>query len=87
MYHLGPKLRPGSVKDNDQDRGAVGIPFKGKVNVDIRDSVQDWDPFAPPRAPDGGPNVIYIVLDDVGFSAMSCYGGPIDTPEHRPARR
>src|SRR5207253_933843 len=23
---------------------------------------------------------VYIVLDDVGFSAMSCYGGPIETP-------
>ena len=26
------------------------------------------------------PNVVYIVLDDVGFSAMSGYGGPIETP-------
>jgi arylsulfatase len=25
-------------------------------------------------------SVLYIVLDDVGFSAMSCYGGPIETP-------
>ena len=40
----------------------------------------DWAPFEPPRAPDGAPNVLYIVLDDVGFSAMSCYGGPIETP-------
>ena len=24
--------------------------------------------------------MLYIVLDDVGFSAMSCYGGPIPTP-------
>ena len=28
----------------------------------------------------GAPSVVYIVLDDVGFSAMSCYGGPIETP-------
>ena len=55
-------------------------PFKGTINVDIRDSVPDWAPFEPPRAPDGAPNVVYIVLDDVGFSAMSCYGGPIETP-------
>ena len=40
----------------------------------------DWAPFEPPKAPDGAPNVVYIVLDDVGFSAMSCYGGPIETP-------
>jgi arylsulfatase len=45
-----------------------------------RDSEPDWSPFEPPKAPDGAPNVVYIVLDDVGFSAMSCYGGPIETP-------
>ncbi len=54
--------------------------FRGTINVDIRDSVPDWTPFEPPKAPDGAPNVVYIVLDDVGFSAMSCYGGPIQTP-------
>ena len=54
--------------------------FRGTINVDIRDSEPDWAPFEPPKAPDGAPNVVYIVLDDVGFSAMSCYGGPIDTP-------
>ena len=54
--------------------------FKGTINVDIRDSEPDWAPFEPPTAPDGAPNVLYIVLDDVGFSAMSCYGGPIETP-------
>jgi arylsulfatase A-like enzyme len=58
----------------------VSEPFKGTINVDIRDSEPDWTPFEPPKAPDGAPNVVYIVLDDVGFSAMSCYGGPIETP-------
>jgi arylsulfatase A-like enzyme len=55
-------------------------PFRGTINVDIRDSEPDWAPFEPARAPQGAPNVVYIVLDDVGFSAMSCYGGPIETP-------
>ncbi|MGN6556745.1 MAG: arylsulfatase [Solirubrobacterales bacterium] len=54
--------------------------FGGTINIDIRDSVPDWSPFEPPKAPEGSPNVVYIVLDDVGFSAMSCYGGPIETP-------
>ena len=58
----------------------MGEPFKGTINVDIRDSEPDWTPFEPPRAPEGAPSVLYIVLDDVGFSAMSCYGGPIETP-------
>jgi arylsulfatase A-like enzyme len=55
-------------------------PFKGTIATDIRDSVEDWSPFVSPQAPDSAPNVIYVVLDDVGFSAMSCYGGPIATP-------
>jgi arylsulfatase A-like enzyme len=58
----------------------VGKSFKGKVSVDIRDSEPDWEPFGAPRAPEGAPSVVCIVLDDVGFAAMSCYGGPIETP-------
>src|SRR5215210_3952249 len=55
-------------------------PFQGKISVDIRDSVPDWSPFEPAKAPEGAPNVVYAVLDDVGFSAMACYGGPVETP-------
>jgi hypothetical protein len=58
----------------------VAKQFKGTINVDIRDSEPDWTPFEPPKAPPGAPNVVYIVLDDVGFSALSCYGGPVPTP-------
>ncbi|MBA7468644.1 hypothetical protein ES707_03896 [subsurface metagenome] len=54
--------------------------WKGIVNVDVRDSVPDWIPYEEPKAPEGAPNVLMIVLDDVGFSAMSCYGGLVETP-------
>jgi arylsulfatase len=54
--------------------------FRGVINLDIRDSVPDWGPYEQAKAPDGAPNVVYIVLDDVGFGALSCYGGPIETP-------
>ncbi|WP_280236023.1 arylsulfatase [Nocardia cyriacigeorgica] len=54
--------------------------FRGVINEDIRDSVPDWSPYEAPKAPDGAPNVVYVVLDDVGFGAISCYGGPIETP-------
>jgi hypothetical protein len=57
----------------------MGRTFNGVINTDIRDSVPDWSPFEPPKAPEGAPSVIYVVLDDVGFSAMGCYGGPIET--------
>jgi arylsulfatase len=55
-------------------------PFKGTINMDIRDSVPDWAPYEQPRAPEGAPNVLYIVLDDVGFGALGCYGGLVETP-------
>jgi arylsulfatase A-like enzyme len=54
--------------------------FGGSINVDIRESAPDWGPFEPPTAPEGAPNVVYVVLDDVGFSALESYGGPIETP-------
>jgi len=32
------------------------------------------------RAPAGAPNVVIVLLDDVGFGAASTFGGPIETP-------
>jgi arylsulfatase A-like enzyme len=55
-------------------------PFNGTINVDIKDSVPDWNPYAQPEAADGAPSVLYIVLDDVGFAAMEPWGGLIETP-------
>jgi hypothetical protein len=55
-------------------------PFKGVVNIDIKDSVPDWEPYTQPIAPEGSPNIVFVVLDDVGFSAMEPYGGLIETP-------
>src|SRR5436309_2772127 len=54
--------------------------FKGRIDVDDRDSIPDWEPYLQPVAPEGAPNVLYIVLDDVGFSAMEPWGGLIETP-------
>lgn len=41
-------------------------------------AAQGW-PVAP-AAPDGAPNVVVILLDDVGFGATSTFGGPAQTP-------
>jgi arylsulfatase A-like enzyme len=58
----------------------VSKRFKGTINIDDRDSVPDWEPYLQPVAPEGAPNVLYIVLDDVGYSAMEPWGGLIETP-------
>src|SRR4051794_30019794 len=54
--------------------------FRGTINIDDRDSTPDWAPFLQPVAPEGAPSVLYVVLDDVGYSAMEPWGGLIETP-------
>jgi arylsulfatase A-like enzyme len=58
----------------------VSKTFQGVINIDDRDSIPDWEPYLQPVAPPGSPSVLYIVLDDVGFSAMEPWGGLIETP-------
>lgn len=57
--------------------------WNGKLAVDIRDATPDWTLFVQPQAPEGAPNVLFIVWDDVGYSAMDVFGGPIETPTMR----
>ena len=33
-----------------------------------------------PKAPPGAPNVLMIVLDDIGFAQLGCFGSPVRTP-------
>jgi arylsulfatase A-like enzyme len=55
-------------------------PFKGTINLDVRDSTPDWAPYEQPKAPEGAPNVLFIVWDDTGFGALEPFGGPIEMP-------
>jgi len=52
--------------------------FGGKVGRDWRDS-EPWWP-EPVRPPAGAPNVVLVVLDDVGFAQFGCFGSDLDTP-------
>ncbi len=54
-------------------------PFRGKINVDMRDWVADWALHLHPDAPPNAPNIVYIVLNDVELSAM-LWGCLIETP-------
>lgn len=53
-------------------------PFEGKIGKTYKDSESAWQ--HPPQAPEGAPNVIVILLDDVGFGQTSTFGGQIPTP-------
>jgi arylsulfatase A-like enzyme len=55
-------------------------PFNGVINLDVRDSVQDWTPFREEPAPDGAPNVLIVLYDDTGMAAWSPFGGAIEMP-------
>jgi arylsulfatase A-like enzyme len=52
--------------------------FQGVVGTTWRESTS-WSPPRP-KPPDGAPNVVMIVLDDVGFSQLGCFGSDIETP-------
>ena len=52
--------------------------FEGRISRDFTDSVPWWPP--PVRAGQGSPNVVLVILDDVGFAQLGCFGSDIDTP-------
>jgi arylsulfatase A-like enzyme len=52
--------------------------FGGTIGPTWRESTPWWPPE--PQAPPGAPNVVVIVLDDVGYAQLGCYGSDIDTP-------
>jgi arylsulfatase len=85
--HLLKGLALGSVcaatafSQTDLDRTVLPIkepkPATSKI-LDIRNAT------APERfqikAPDGAPNVLVVLIDDLGFAGTGTYGGPIATP-------
>src|SRR4051812_9681769 len=52
--------------------------FSGKIGETYKDSTPDFP--QPVKAPRGAPNVLIILLDDVGFGMTSTFGGPVPTP-------
>ena len=56
-----------------------GTAFNGVIGRTFDTSEQAWP--EPKRAKAGAPNVLFIVLDDVGFGQLGCYGSPLHTPQ------
>ena len=52
--------------------------FKGAIGRSIDESKPWWP--EPVRARPEAPNVLFIVLDDVGYGQISCFGGLCETP-------
>jgi Sulfatase len=65
-----------------QETQAVGPykDFKGVIELDVRNSKPDWTPFLPKKAPEGAPNILFILYDDTGLAAWSPFGGRVNMP-------
>ena len=67
----------------DPSRSVLPIPDRiapRLTTYDARDPDTSFPPIVPLRPPAGAPNVLVILLDDVGFAASSAFGGPCPTP-------
>ncbi|MFC9243108.1 arylsulfatase [Streptomyces sp. NPDC057136] len=56
------------------------VPHSGPVTYDAKDPDTSFEPIRQLRPPEGAPNIMLIMLDDVGFGAPSAFGGPCATP-------
>ena len=63
---------------------SAGLPpgdpggFAGRIGRTLRESTPWWPPRR--QAPVGAPNVVVILLDDLGFSDVGCFGAEVRTP-------
>jgi arylsulfatase A-like enzyme len=55
-------------------------PRTGLITYDAKDPDTKYPPIEQLRPPKGAPNVLIVLLDDVGFGASSAFGGPCNTP-------
>src|SRR6478736_3121949 len=53
-------------------------PYEGKIGKTFDESKEWWP--QPTKPPADAPNILWILLDDVGFGASSSFGGLIKTP-------
>jgi arylsulfatase A-like enzyme len=67
----------------EDSRAILPIPDRphiGLTTYDAKDPDTRFPGIAPLRPPVGAPNVLVILLDDIGFGASSAFGGPCSTP-------
>src|SRR5262245_7467917 len=73
----------GSSNDTTKDSAISRVPqpdpaFKGTIAPTTEGAKADFPSAV--QAPKGAPNVLIILLDDVGFGQTSTFGGPVPTP-------
>jgi arylsulfatase A-like enzyme len=71
------------AQDRAEGRDVLPIPdrpYEGLITYDAKDPDTSFPPIEPLRPPEGAPNVLVVLIDDVGFGASSAFGGPCETP-------
>jgi len=71
------------MAERTEGRQVLPVPHKrydGLITYDAKDPASKFPPIEPVRPPAGAPNVLVVLLDDVGFGASSAFGGPCRTP-------
>ena len=74
---------------DDVRRDVLPIPdaqHVGLTTYDAKDPNTSYPPITMLRPPEGAPNVLIVLIDDVGFGASSAFGGPCNTPGCRATR-
>ncbi|MBO0884591.1 MAG: alpha/beta fold hydrolase, partial [Mycobacterium sp.] len=73
-----PAVRPVESVASTVLPAPTEAPFTGQIGASVEDSTTAWP--EKPRPPADAPNLVMIVLDDIGFAQLGCYGGAIETP-------
>jgi arylsulfatase len=73
------------VANHPDSRARTSLPipdrgYAGPILYDAKSPDVAFPPIEPIRPPEGAPNVLIVLIDDVGFGASSAFGGPCNTP-------
>src|SRR5262245_55162680 len=71
------------MSSRNRNRNVLPIPDRPTnwlVTYDARNPDTEFPKIEPLRPPAGAPNVLILLIDDVGFGASSAFGGPCQTP-------
>lgn len=77
------RLQPAAAATDTEQAAGAQLPrpdpaFQGRIAESYKDSTPSYP--QPVRAAKGSPNVLIILLDDVGFGMAGTFGGPVPTP-------
>lgn len=80
---LGIFASPASAADVPDDGSVLPFPptpmSESVVKPRLQDSTMKW-PTEPKRLPDDAPNILIVLIDDVGFGVAETFGGEVRTP-------